>query len=79
MILKPCSCGRKPEVKYMAGIERSLAEKCGLESSTPYPRYYVSCECGQYKELRVIGFTEKERDKQKNQLIRMWNNSIAMK
>lgn len=72
--LKPCIiCGKEPEVKYMAGISPSLAKQCNLESSTPYPRYYISCECGRYQEVQVTGITVEQRDKQKNQLIYIWN------
>jgi hypothetical protein len=46
--LNLCICGKTPEIKYMAGISRLLAEQCNLKSSTPYPRYYILCECGQY-------------------------------
>jgi hypothetical protein len=74
--LKPCKCGKEVEIKYMAGISPSLAKIAGIVNSTPYPRYYIMCSCGRCCETRVNGITEQQRDRQKNILIRAWNNEV---
>jgi hypothetical protein len=73
MKIKPCKCGRTPEIQYQAGIANTLAKLCEIKKAKPYPRYFVSCECGEYTEIRVTGITVEQRDKQKRQLIRYWN------
>lgn len=73
MKLSKCKCGKEVEIKYQAGIAPSLAAKCGIKNSKGYPRYYITCDCGNFAEIRVDGITTRQRDRQKNALVRLWN------
>ena len=51
--LKPCSCGNTVEVKYIAGIEKSLLQYIYNLFGGSMSAYYINCnKCGRIMMVR---------------------------
>ena len=72
--LKPCPCGNTVEVKYIAGIGKSLLQYIDNPFASSMPTYYINCDkCGRSMMARLKKSTVEHRDKCKRDLIKAWN------
>ena len=72
--LKQCPCGNTVEVKYIAGIDRSLLWYIDDPFASSMPRYYINCDkCGRSMMVELQKLTVEQRDKCKRDLIKAWN------
>ena len=72
--LKPCPCGNTVEVKYIAGIEKSLLQYIYNLFGGSMSAYYINCnKCGRIMMVRLKKSTVEHRDKCKRELIKAWN------
>lgn len=72
--LKSCpKCGSSVEIKWIAGLSRSLVEKIG-HPFNGRASWYIWCpECGNAMDMPVKRPSAQEQDKVKKQLIKAWN------
>ena len=75
--LKPCSCGNTVDVKYIAGIGRSLLQYIDNPFASAMPTYYINCgKCGRSMKKRQKKSTVEHRDKGKRDPIKAWNRRV---
>lgn len=74
MKLKPCECGRDVEVKYVAGISKSMRKYINNPFAGSVPRLYILCDgCGAGICIDVTDTTPEGRNKSRRKLEREWN------
>lgn len=76
--VEPCVCGTDVEVKYMAGISKSLREIMQNPVAESNPIWYIHCaKCGSTMKVGLMRQDDAYRMKNKIKLIRKWNKTMA--
>ena len=74
VMLKPCpKCGSPVELKWIAGMSRSLVELFGHPFNGRASWYIWCTECGNRLDMPVTKPSGQEQDRVKKKIIREWN------